>query len=249
MAKAFAPNLANLYLLEFDQAAMSGFHIKPSLYFRFIDDTSLIWPGSLRQLQSYQEFLNSIIPDIRITLIHRKFITEFLDTLIYKQYFGDSAVLKTLVFFKPTDTHQLLHGRSVHPKHSCRGVLKSQLIRFKRICSSKTEYDHAAYTLFRVLKGRGYSRSLFRKLKHDVWTSNFSYSICRRKHDKTAKIWPVIHHFDRISSKALLLTRKNIATLNIAASFGVLSAFKIHKNLSKFLTRSKFWTLSFTASL
>lgn len=240
MGKAFAPNLANLYLLEFDQAARSGFPITPSLYFRFIDDTFLIWPGSLPQLQAYQDFLNSIIPDIKINLIHKKFITEFLDTLIYKHYGDDCVVLRTRVFFKSTDTHQLLHGRSFHPRHSCRGVLKSQLIRFKRICSTKAEYEHAAFTLYRVLKGRGYSRSLFRKLKYEVWRSNFSCAIRRSKRNCNAKIWPVIHFFDSLSSKASLLTRRNIASLNIASSFRVVSAFKIHKNLSKFLTRSKF---------
>ena len=38
MGKSFAPNLANLYLLDFDNKAMFGFHTKPMLYFRFIDD-------------------------------------------------------------------------------------------------------------------------------------------------------------------------------------------------------------------
>jgi hypothetical protein len=240
MGKAFAPNLANLYLLEFDKAAISGFSIKPSLYYRFIDDTFLIWPGSLQQLDSYQAFLNNIIPDIKITLISKQFITEFLDTLIYKHYSGNHALLKTRVFFKSTDTHQLLHGHSFHPKHSCRGVLKSQLIRFKRLCSNKSEYDHAARTLFHVLKGRGYARSLFRKLKRSVWLSNFSYTICRRPRSMTARLWPVIHHFDYVSASALHCTRKNLATLNIANSYKVLSAFKIHKNLSQFLTRSRF---------
>jgi len=38
-------------------------------------------------------------------------------------------------FFKPTDTHQLLHGSSYHPKHTTKGILKSQILRFKRISS------------------------------------------------------------------------------------------------------------------
>lgn len=240
MGKSFAPNLANVYLLDFDKAAISGFTVFPSLFFRFIDDVFLVWPGSEEQLVSYQDFLNNVIPDIKVTLISKKMITEFLDTLIYKHHVDDRAFLKTRVYFKSTDTHQLLHGRSLHPKHTCRGVLKSQLIRFKRICSTRSEFDHASFTLFRVLKNRGYSRSLFRRLKREVWLSNCSY-VFSRKHDKRAyKLWPIINFFDPIGLKIMQRTRKRISALNISHAFKVVSAFKIHGNLAKLLTRSRF---------
>jgi hypothetical protein len=38
MGKTFAPNLANIYLLEFDNKACTGFHIRPEDFFRFLDD-------------------------------------------------------------------------------------------------------------------------------------------------------------------------------------------------------------------
>jgi hypothetical protein len=98
MGKSFAPNLTNICLLDFDKAAMSGFSVIPSLFHRFTDDIFLVWPGSEKQLLSYQAFLNNIIPDIKVTPISNKFITEFLDTLIYKHFVGDCALLKTRVF-------------------------------------------------------------------------------------------------------------------------------------------------------
>jgi hypothetical protein len=42
MGKRFAPNLANIYLIKFDKAAVSDFIIKPQHYFRFIGDTFFI---------------------------------------------------------------------------------------------------------------------------------------------------------------------------------------------------------------
>lgn len=240
MGKSFAPNLANIYLLDFDKAAMSGFSVIPSLFYRFIDDVFLVWPGSEEQLVSYQVFLNNVIPDINVTLISKQMITEFLDTLIYKHFVDGCAFLKTRVYFKSTDTHQLLHGRSLHPKHTCRGVLKSQLIRFKRICSTRSEFDHASFTLFRVLRNRGYSRSLFRRLKREVWLSNCSYVLARNQEKRAHKLWPIINYFDPLGLKIMQQTRKRISALNISHSFKVVSAFKIHGNLARLLTRSRF---------
>lgn len=184
--------------------------------------------------------MNGIIPDITITLVAKRTISEFLDTLIYKNYHAGTVCLETRVFFKPTDTHQLLHGRSMHPKHSCRGILESQLIRFKRICSNRLDFNHASYTLFKVLKNRGYSRSLFRALQHEVWYSNFSYPTGFSKRLRSEKAWPIINFFDPLSTKIMHFTRQKIVSLNIASSFKVISAFKIHRNLAKFLTRSRF---------
>lgn len=240
MGKAFAPNLANLYLLEFDVAIRSGFPVSPHLFFRYIDDVFFVWPSSRERLHDFQCFLNSVIPDISISFTVRNRFIEFLDTIIYKDRTGMDTVLKTRVYFKSTDTHQLLHGLSFHPRHTCRGILKSQLIRFKRICSSKQEYIHAAHVLFRVLCNRGYNRTLFQRLKLQVWNSNVSYdNIVRNKHGGSS-IWPIINFFDPVSTRITAHTRNHIAKLNIANSFKLISAYKIHKNLSKYLVHSKF---------
>ena len=56
---------------------------------------------------------------------------NFLDVTISKGV--DPAhvgKLVTKVYFKPTDTHALLHKASFHPQHTFRGIVKSQLIRF-----------------------------------------------------------------------------------------------------------------------
>ena len=84
MGKGYAPSLANIYLREFDRAAKYGFHIKPKTYWLFLDDIHLVWPGSAHELQQYEQYLNSIIPGITVTLIAKHNITEFLDTRTYK---------------------------------------------------------------------------------------------------------------------------------------------------------------------
>ena len=83
---------------------------------------------------------------------------SFLDTIVYKTQEADGLKLKTKVYFKPTD--QLLHMyRSFHPKHTTRGILKSQLLRLKRISSCKADYDNTCKILFKTLQKRGYTRT------------------------------------------------------------------------------------------
>ena len=138
MGKDYAPSLANIFLQKFDRHAMTDFHSQPELYSRFLDDIFLIWCGSREELNEYQEYFNNLMPGIKVTLCIKHTVTEFLDTLVYKKPIGiDESELCTRVFFKPTDTHQLLFGSSCHPRHTTRGILKSQILRFKRISTNK----------------------------------------------------------------------------------------------------------------
>ena len=146
MAKSYAPSLADLYLEEFDEKATNGYKIKPLFYYRFLDDIHFIWIGTTEELQEFETYLNSLISGIKITLNYSYESVDFLDTTIYKTpdpSSDDHDTLCTRVFFKQTDTHQLLHKNSFHPRHTFTGVLKAQLLRFKRISTSFSDYNNA----------------------------------------------------------------------------------------------------------
>ncbi|HNI11121.1 MAG TPA: hypothetical protein PLL93_08260 [bacterium] len=239
MGKTFAPSLANLYLRELDRCAVTGFRIIPQFYFRFLDDIFFVWPGTKQDLLEFNDFLNSILPGIKITLTIREQIIEFLDTRIYKFYSQDICSLRTRVFFKSTDTHQLLHYSSFHPRHTTKGILKSQLIRFKRLSSFKYEFDYSSRILFNVLRHRGYSRSLFRRLKNEVWFSPMTYSFRERLPSKE-QIFPIINFHDRIGNKLTRIFHSTISSLNLFHNCRIVRAYKIHKNLSQLLIRSRF---------
>ncbi|PJE77742.1 hypothetical protein CI610_03332 [invertebrate metagenome] len=72
------------------------------------------------------------------------------------------------MFFKPTDSHQLLHKKSFHPKHSFKGIIKSQIIRFHRICTRESDFNNAVKILFRALRNRNYSYRFLRKIKGET---------------------------------------------------------------------------------
>jgi len=149
MGKSYAPGLADLYLKQFDEKAKHGYKIKPLLYFRFLDDIHFVWLGTTEELKDFEIYLNSLIDGIQITLNYSKITT------IYKiqDTAADTDILQTRVFRKATDTHQLLHKHSFHPHHTFTGVLKAQLLRFKRISSSFSDYsNNACSTLFATLR-------------------------------------------------------------------------------------------------
>ena len=237
MGKIYAPSLANMYLQPFDEKAKTGFRIKPQLYFRFLDDIHLVWPGNRTDLSEYEEFLNSLIPGIKITFNVRESFVEFLDTTVYKCMRPDGQYeLKTKVYFKATDTHQLLHIESAHPRHTCRGVLKSQFIRFKRISSSLEDYNQACTTLWTALKNRGYSKTTYRTLKRDIW---LNYDKPPNRGDKNdLDIIPVINFFDPIGASVTKMTKHVIRKNNKLSKFRSVAAYKIHKNLRRHLVKN-----------
>ena len=68
---------------------------------------------------------------------------------------GTVDELDTRVFFKPTDTHQLLHKKSFHPKHTYSGIIQFPILRFRTICSQTEDFEHACSILLNALKTRG----------------------------------------------------------------------------------------------
>ena len=244
MGRRYAPSAANIYLRKFDYQAMNGFYIKPLLYSRFLDDIFGIWPGTRAQLSEYQSFLNTLIPGIKVTFTVRDEIIEFLDTEVYKYHSPEGdCLLKTKVYFKPTDTHQLLHRRSFHPHHTFTGIVKSQFIRFKRISSSTADFQQACSTLIKTLRTRGYTTSLLTRLKKHVWHNyEGKPSAVKNSQDeeKQSEIIPVVTYYDNFHSRLNRRWAGLIRSNPVFSETRVLSAYKRHKNLKDFLVKGRF---------
>ena len=166
MGKKFAPNYANIFLALWETGALSKSPLQPDIYLRFLDDIFLVWSHSEEEFWTFFDTLNNHHPTIKLKATIHKESVDFLDVTIFKgARFSAEGQLDTKVYFKPTDTHELLHKVSYHPKHTFKGILKSQIIRFHRICNNKSDFEQACTTLFRVLRRRGYSKRLLRSIK------------------------------------------------------------------------------------
>ena len=84
---------------------------------------------------------------------------DFLDVTVYKcpRFQTDEQKLDTKVYFKPTDTYESLYCSLYHPKYTYRGIMKSQIERFYRICLNKQDFDEASTILSGALKHKDYA--------------------------------------------------------------------------------------------
>jgi len=233
MGKTYAPGLADLYLQKLDKMAV-GYRITPLFYFRFLDDIHFVWTGSIEELLEFENYLNTVLPGIKIALNYSADEINFLDTTIYKKAGDDHDILQTKVYFKSTDTHQLLHKLSFHPKHTTKGVLKSQLLRFKRISSCYADYSVTCSILFDALRQRLYSYSLLRRMKREVWRLDET----QRGPADDRPILPIVVPFNDLGSKLTRDWRLAVSSNKLFDKFRAITAYSNGPNLRRMLVRS-----------
>lgn len=227
MGKIIGPSCANIYLLEFDEKAMNDFKIKPVIFIRYLDDIFFLWQDTLDNLILYENFLNNITPGIKIKLEYSLISANFLDVTIFKRKINNTNSLATKVYIKPTDAQNLLHSDSFHPPHTTKGILKSQLIRYKRLSSSYQNYLNSCKLLFHNLKPRGYTWSNMRNEFRNVWLTDNKHTV----HDNKTDIFPIIMNFDNIGTKLAYDYRAILRNTELFKHKNIIIAYKNHKNL------------------
>lgn len=156
-----APKLADIYASKLEETVLAKSKSKPFSWLRFLDDIFGIYQHSLAEFKQLLEQLNSYTPAIKFTATIDPQEIVFLDTRVFKgNNYSLNNVLDIKVNFKVTDTHSLLHFDSYHPPACFKGILKSQILRFRRICNNMEDTHHAIDTLFNVLHTRGYPKRL-----------------------------------------------------------------------------------------
>lgn len=113
------------------------------------------------RLEKFVHILNTHHPSIKLKQKCSDLEINFLNTTFFFKNEKDCKRFRTRVYFKPTDTHALLHKLSYHLLHTFWGIVKSHILRFCRICSREADFQKATAILFRSLRKRGYSRSFF----------------------------------------------------------------------------------------
>ena len=169
MGKKFAPHFADITMAFWEATNLPKCDKQPRIYLRYLDDIFMVWEHSRQDFNQFFETLNTAHPNIKLKSNIQSQELEFLDVLIYKgQNFDKHNTFDTKVYFKPTDSHALLHKNSFHPKHTFAGIIKSQLMRFGRICQLESDFEEATSTLFQALYTRGYSRRFLRTIKSKI---------------------------------------------------------------------------------
>ncbi len=111
-------------MVDWETTALEKCPKKTTQYFRFLDDIWGIWDHSEDDFKDFIQTLNNHHKSIKVKYEPKDSSSNFLDTTTYKgPGFPDQRTLDIKVFFKPTDTHALLHKKSHHPSHTFRGIL------------------------------------------------------------------------------------------------------------------------------
>lgn len=245
MGKRFAPAYANIFMANWEKGALAKCPKKPAAYARYLDDIFGIWKGTREEFDQFVEILNSHDPSIKLKVQISKDSIDFLDTTIFRgPKFNEKHKLDIKVFFKNTDTHALLQKNSFHPRHTFKGIIKSQLIRFKRICTRSRDFWEAVGTLFRALRKRGYSRSFLRGCLK-------TFQIKQEKNRNN--LIPLIATF---SAAAMMLNSKcktNFMSMtnrkDLIPNSYVISAYRRNKNLKDWFVRAKMPSVHWTKPL
>ena len=140
MGIKMTPAYVNIFMDAIETSFLSSSPLKPSIYYRYIDDIFLIWPHGNDSLTHFLEHANNIHQKIKFTHERSKTTLPFLDVSVQ---IAQNKIFTTL-HKKPTDSHSYLHYNSCHPVHIKNSIIYSQFLRYKRICTRNTDFiDHS----------------------------------------------------------------------------------------------------------
>ncbi|CAG2231796.1 unnamed protein product [Mytilus edulis] len=94
---------------------------------------------------------------------------QFLDVLVFKGLrFRETGILDLTTFRKKTENYQYLERSSCHPSSTFRGIIKGEMLRFKR-CTNDPVDLQTQYALFseRLIK-RGYQKNEIKTVMQEV---------------------------------------------------------------------------------
>ncbi|XP_056397544.1 uncharacterized protein LOC130292572 [Hyla sarda] len=158
MGSPVAPTYANLLLGWWEEVFVfgeSGFEFFQHISFwgRYIDDVAVIWTGTQLGFEEFVSTLNQNPIGLKFTFeIHRDSLV-FLDVLLKR---GETSLVETTIYRKPTAGNNLLNWKSHHPYALKKGIPKGQYLRVKRNCSSPASFHSEANELRKRFKLRGY---------------------------------------------------------------------------------------------
>ena len=152
MGSPVSPIVANLYMEDFEERALSTAPHPPGKWLRYVDDTFVIIEE--QYISEFHQHINQIDPHIKFTIEEEKNNSlPFLDVLITR---SDEGKLSTNIYRKATHTNQYLNFTSNHHLQHKRSVVRSLLHRANEIISNEEEKQKEIKNIQQVLKANAY---------------------------------------------------------------------------------------------
>ena len=114
MGSPLSPVVANIFMEHFEHNALDTAPQKPTCWYRYVDDTFVIWPHGEPPLNGFLAHINNQHPNIRFTMeIEDNKCLPFLDVQVRRKPDGS---LGHSVYRKTTHTNRYL--LYTNPNHS-----------------------------------------------------------------------------------------------------------------------------------
>ena len=160
MGSPFSAFIANLYMENFEEQAITTSSYEPRISKRYVDDTFTILDRE--NVDDLLLHLNNQQPSIRFTMETEKDNKlAFLDIAVLREPDGR---LSTSVYRRPTHTDQYLAYDSHHPQSVKRGIVKCLYEHAKRLVTKPYVISEEKKHMSSVLVSNGYPSSLLQKL-------------------------------------------------------------------------------------
>ena len=130
------------------------------MWFRYVDDTFVIWPHPQPTLPTFLDHLNGIHQAIQFTMeeeVEKRI--SFLDVMVRRS----ENKLTTTVFRKVTHTDRYLHYRSHHHPRTLSGVVKSLKQRATNVCDPEDQ-EKELKILDRTFQMNGYPKEVIQPI-------------------------------------------------------------------------------------
>ena len=150
-----ACSYADLAMGIIDRRARSG-EIKPNLWWRYRDDIFDLWTQGPVKLNEFTEFIISLYPTIKFTLVSSPISLNVLDLTLNLV----NGFIQTDIYSKPTDNHIYLLRNSAHPAHVTRAIPYGVATRIRRNCSTDETFSKRSAEYQSYLYNRGYNPGL-----------------------------------------------------------------------------------------
>ena len=152
MGTKMAPSYANLFMGNLERTLLQGATLKPSCWYRYIDDIFIVWNHGQDTWNEFANYLNSFHPTIKFTSEISKTSVSYLDTTVSVI----NGKLETDLYTKPTDTFNYLLWSSCHPHKTKSSIPYGLAHRLVRICSRTQDLHKRLQELYCHLRKRNF---------------------------------------------------------------------------------------------
>jgi hypothetical protein len=215
MGSPISPIIANIFMEHFENEVLKNAPLKPSTWFRYVDDTFVIWSHGRETLPQFLDFLNSQHRNIQFTMeIEQNNQLPFLDVLVKK---NEDGTLGHRVYRKPTHTDRYLHATSHHHPTQKNSVISSLIYRALTI-SEPTSLNEELEHLNQVLTKNGYkSKDIHRtteRLKNKISNSTNMNTSSEKEEEKEVKKWTILPYLQGTTERiSRILGKHNIKVI------------------------------------